>query len=64
MMNGAALGQGGYGPGRNAGNRRECAASRVLQQNQTLAATAAWSMSRTPGNLRTYSAPISCDGVK
>jgi len=53
MMNGAALGQGGFGPSWIAGNRHGAAASRVLEQNQSLTATAAESMRRTPGNLIT-----------
>lgn len=53
MMNGAALGQGGFGPGGNAGNRHGAAASRVLEQNQSFTATGGDSMRRTPGSLST-----------
>lgn len=53
MMNGAALGQGGFGPGGNAGNRHGAAASRVLEQNQALTATDGGSMRLTPGSLST-----------
>ena len=50
---GCVLGQGGFGPSWIAGNRHGAAASRVLEQNQSLTATAAESMRRTPGNLIT-----------